>query len=107
MQNLEALLKGGEVLSMDLPNNCVPKSWVVPGMAEPAGALLGMPQPRGRGKIEGMPLSDVMVVPITPIFPEELESCVVEGPDERQALTNDLLTTYAGHRADMDRTSLR
>ncbi|MEM7471208.1 MAG: hypothetical protein AAF340_07640 [Pseudomonadota bacterium] len=105
-ENLVDLLEN-EVLSMDLPQNCVPKGWVVPGMAEPAGALLGVPQPPGRGFIKDMPLSKVKVIPITPIFPEELESCVLEGPGERRALANDLLTTGAGHRADMDRTSLR
>ncbi|MEM6595405.1 MAG: hypothetical protein AAF672_11495 [Pseudomonadota bacterium] len=107
MQNLPELLKDGQIVSVDMPRNCVPKPWVVPGVAEPAGVLLGMPQPPGRAKIKDMPLSETIVVPITPIFPEELESCVVEGPAERKALANDLLTTGAGHRVYMDRTSLR
>jgi hypothetical protein len=57
--------------------------------------------------MEGMPLSTVSVVPMTPIFPEELESCVIEGPAERRALANDLLTSGAGHRLNLARTSLR
>lgn len=106
-ETLSQGLSGHEVLSMDMPRECAPQGWVEPGVAEPAGALLNVAQPPGRSRIPNMPLSPVAVVPMTPIYPEELESCVIEGPAERRALANDLLTSGAGHRMSLTRTSLR
>ena len=106
-QDLAAMVHDNDVLSVDLPSNCVPAGWIVPGVAEPAGALLNIGQPSGRVNIAGMPLGPVRAVPLTPIFPEELESCLIEGASERRALANDLLTTGIGHRMKTSRTSLR
>jgi hypothetical protein len=106
-QDLGAMVHDNDVLSVDLPSNCVPAGWIVPGVAEPAGALLNIGQPSGRVNIAGMPLGPVRAVPLTPIYPEELESCLIEGASERRALANDLLTTGIGHRMKTSRTSLR
>jgi hypothetical protein len=105
--DLSALVQDNDVLSVDLPSNCVPAGWIVPGVAEPAGALLNMGQPKDRSRIADMPLGPVRAVPLTPIYPEELESCLIEGPSERRALANDLLTAGIGHRMKTSRTSLR
>ncbi len=104
---LAGMVAGHEVLSIDIPEECAPEGWVAPGIAEPAGALLNVAQPRGRNAIPDMPLSEVAVVPITPIYPEELESCILEGTKERRALANDLLASGYGHRMQLGRTSLR
>ncbi len=106
-QDLAAMVHDNDVLSVDLPSNCVPAGWIVPGVAEPAGALLNIGQPSGRVNIAGMPLGPVRAVPLTPIYPEELESCLIEGASERRALANDLLTAGIGHRMKTSRTSLR
>lgn len=106
-ENLGALVQDNDVLSVDLPSNCVPTGWIVPGVAEPAGALLNIGQPSGRSNFANMPLGPVRAVPLTPIYPEELESCLIEGASERRALANDLLTTGIGHRMKTSRTSLR
>ncbi len=106
-QDLAAMVHDNDVLSVDLPSNCVPAGWIVPGVAEPAGALLNIGQPSDRVDIAGMPLGPVRAVPLTPIYPEELESCLIEGASERRALANDLLTTGIGHRMKTSRTSLR
>jgi len=106
-QDLAAMVHDNDVLSVDLPSNCVPAGWIVPGVAEPAGALLNIGQPSGRTHIADMPLGPVRAVPLTPIYPEELESCLIEGASERRALANDLLTTGIGHRMKTSRTSLR
>ena len=101
------LLDQHGVMSLDVAASCAPRDWIVSGVAEPAGALLDVPMPRGRNVIADMPLSPVRVVPLTLIFPEELEDCVVGGPKERAALVNDLLTTGQGHKTDTRRASLR
>lgn len=106
-QNLHEAVAGHETISLDLPMACVPDGWVKPGVADPAGALLNVAQPPGRSTLQGMPLSPVIVVPVTPIFPEELETCVLEGASERRALANDLLTSGSGHRMNAARKSLR
>ncbi len=106
-EDLSALVQNNDVLSVDLPSNCVPAGWIVPGVAEPAGALLNIGLPNGRSTFDGMPLGTVRAVPLTPIYPEELESCLIEGASERRALANDLLTTGIGHRMRTSRTSLR
>ena len=106
-KGLTELLEAHGVMSLDLGRDCVPNGWIVPGHAEPAGALLDMPMPPGRDTIKGMPLSRVRAVPLTLIFPEELEDCLVSGADERRALVNDLLTTGQGHKSDPKRSSLR
>lgn len=95
------------VVSLDLPSNCVPPEWIVEGIAEPAGALVNLPVPPGRGEMTEAPLSPIRVVPLTLIFPEELEDCVVGGASERRGLANDLLTTGYGHKTDPKRSSLR
>ncbi len=101
------LLDQHGVMSLDVPSNCAPRDWIVSGVAEPAGALLDVPMTRSRGQMPDMPLSPVKVVPLTLIFPEELEDCVVGGSKERAALVNDLLTTGQGHKTDTKRASLR
>ncbi len=101
------LLDEHGVMSLDLATNCVPRDWIVPGVAEPAGALLDVPMSRGRNLIADMPLSPVRVVPLTLIFPEELEDCIIGGPKERSGLVNDLLTTGHSHKTDTQRASLR
>lgn len=101
------LLEQHGCMSLDVPSDCAPRDWIVSGVAEPAGALLDVPMPRGRNVIADTPLSNVHVVPLTLIFPEELEDCVVGGPKERAALVNDLLTTGQGHKTDTRRASLR
>lgn len=106
-KGLGELLEVNGVMSLDLSRDCVPSGWIVPGHAEPAGGLLGMPMPPGRDIIKNMPLSQVKVIPLTLIFPEELEDCLVSGPNERRALVNDLLTTGQGHKSDPKRSSLR
>ncbi len=106
-KGLGDLLDEHGVMSVDLPTPCVPNGWVVSGYAEPAGALIDLPIPSGLAQIADMPLSRVRVVPITLIFPEELEDCVVGGPSERKALVNDLMTTGQGHKTDPKRSSLR
>lgn len=95
------------VLSLDLPLNCAPIGWVVPGVAEPSGGLVNLPVPPGRSEIRDTPLSPVRVVPLTLIFPEELEDCIIGGAAERRSLANDLLTTGYGHKTDPKRSSLR
>jgi hypothetical protein len=106
-ETLNDAIAGHETISLDLPMTCVPDGWVVPGVADPAGALLNVAQPPGRSAMTGMPLSPVAVVPVTPIYPEELETCVLEGASERRALANDLLTSGSGHRMNTTRKSLR
>ncbi len=106
-ETLGALVQNNDVLSVDLPSTCVPAGWIVPGVAEPAGALLNIGLPKGRSTFANMPLGTVRAVPLTPIYPEELESCLIEGASERRALANDLLTTGIGHRMRTSRTSLR
>ncbi|MEM9582753.1 MAG: hypothetical protein AAGA08_06530 [Pseudomonadota bacterium] len=101
------LLDQHGVMSLDVPATSAPRDWIVSGVAEPAGALLDVPMPRGRNLIADTPLSPVRAVPVTLIFPEELEDCVVGGPKERNALVNDLLTTGQGHKTDTARASLR
>lgn len=106
-KGLSELLETNGVMSLDLSRHCVPSGWIVPGHVEPAGALLGVPMPPGRDIIKNMPLSKTRVIPLTLIFPEELEDCLVSGANERRALVNDLLTTGQGHKSDPKRNSLR
>ncbi len=105
--NMLDVLDEHGVLSLDLPSNCVPPEWIVEGIAEPAGALINLPVPPGRSEMTQAPLSPIRVVPLTLIFPEELEDCVVGGVNERRGLANDLLTTGYGHKTDPKRSSLR
>lgn len=106
-QDIGPMVHENDVLSVDLPSTCVPAGWIVPGVAEPAGALLNMGLPDGRAHFEDMPLGPVRAVALTPIYPEELESCLIEGASERRALANDLLMMGVGHRMKTSRTSLR
>lgn len=106
-KGISTLIEQNGVMSLDLSPSCAPETWIAADQVEPVGGLLGMPLPPGRDQMRGMPLSKVRVIPLTLIYPEELEDCLVSGPDERKALVNDLLTTGHAHKSDPNRAKLR
>lgn len=106
-RGLREKLEENRMLSVDLPYAAIPREWG--DLDEPMmpGGLFGLPLPPRMDVIAGTPLSSVRAVPLTMITPEELESCLIGGAEERQLLANDLMTTGVGHRSAPVRMSLR
>jgi hypothetical protein len=95
------------VLSMELPGVSqshaigaqVPKRYVTAD--DCVGILLGMPVTGFPTRIEDMPLSPVVIVPVTLIAADELEQLRQGGGAARKALAEALVASGAGHLSNL------
>lgn len=106
-RGLTTTLSHHGVMSLELPALAAPPRWRDASVGGNPGALIDVPLPPGLNRIADMPLSEVRVVPLTLIYPEELQACVKGGRTERRTLADDLLVTGQGHRTNPRRQCLR
>lgn len=102
---LVPVLEEHGVLSIELPIDTGPEKW----MKENGfiGALIDIPISGGRANvISDTPLSQTRIVPITILYPQEIDLCATSGAS-RKAIADELVTKGYGHLTDVSRPSIR
>jgi len=91
------------VLSIELPTDVGPDGWLKPNGR--FGALMNVPV-EGRALTVDMPLEPIRLIPITMLYPNEIDVCA-EGGEARRAMAADLQSHASGHITDISRPPLR
>ncbi len=97
------LVQHGAV-SIELPTDSGPAGWVKPNGV--LGALVDVQMPSRQNIVEDTPIGPVRIVPITALYPAEIDLCA-SGGQARLALAADLASRASGHITDPERPPLR